>query len=861
MTGVEHTPMMQQYLRIKGEHPDILLFYRMGDFYELFYDDARKAAGLLDITLTERGKSAGQPIPMAGVPYHAVEQYLARLTRLGQSVAICEQVGDPATSKGPVERKVVRVVTPGTLTDESLLDDRRDNLLLAVVGDRDGYGMAWLELASGQFHVKQVADELQLRADIQRLGPAEVLVPESRRETLPGLLEQARACQALPDWHFDPRTASETLCLCFGVQGLDAFDVGGIPLAVCAAGAVARYARDTQGGDLHHVTGLTVERQDGYLIIDAASRRNLEIDVNINGGRDHTLLAVLDSCATAMGSRLLRRWLNNPLRDTGTLQRRHRAIESLLGEIDDAAPREVLRQIGDIERIIPRIALKSARPRDLVRLHDALGRLPALHAALAGCEAELITELTGQVSEYPGLCELLGTAISEDPPALLRDGGILREGYHPELDELRAISRNAGEFLLELEARERERSGLPGLKVKYNRVHGYYIEIGRAHADEVPDDYRRRQTLKNVERYITPELKTFEDRALGAKERALALEKQLYDDLLDELIGHITALQQTAVALATLDVLVAFAGNARHYRLVAPRFVDEAGLRISGGRHLVVEQASPAPFVANDCVLGDGCRMLVITGPNMGGKSTYMRQTALIALLAYTGSWVPADSLEIGPLDRVFTRIGASDDLASGRSTFMVEMTETATILRNATSQSLVILDEIGRGTSTFDGLALAWACAEELAGPLRAFTLFATHYFELTSLADELDAVRNVHLSAASQGDQITFLYEVQPGPASQSYGLQVAALAGVPPAVIAAARRKLVELEQEFVDHVAALSGNRQLSIFAEASERDKPAAGDALLSELGAIEPDSLSPREALELLYRWRQRYGD
>lgn len=859
-SAANHTPMMQQYIRIKGEHPDILVFYRMGDFYEMFFDDARKAAALLDITLTERGKSAGQPIPMAGIPYHAADQYLARLTRQGESVAICEQIGDPATSKGPVERKVVRIITPGTLTEESLLEDKQENLLMAIHAGDDEYGMSWLELSSGRFHSKQVPDNMNLRAEVHRLQPAEILCAESRRHELDSVLAGQDVCHGIPDWQFDFSSAEDVLKQQFNVQNLTAFDMADQPLAQLCAGVVIQYARDTQGDSLQHITGLVCERFGDHVIVDAASRRNLEINTNLQGGREHTLLAALDNCSTAMGSRLLRRWLASPLRDTDALQSRHAAIDNLINSIDLELPRTVLRYIGDIERILPRIALKTARPRDLARLRDALQQMPALHAELKDAHSPLLDQMGEETGEYPQLASHLESAILEDPPALLRDGGVIRRGYSPELDELLTLKENAGEYLLELEARERERTGISGLKVKYNRVHGYYIEISRINSEQVPNDYTRRQTLKNAERFITPELKAFEDRALSARERALALEKQLYSELLETITTDLPALQKTAAAIASLDVLLTHASNARKLRLVAPAYQDSPGIQIIGGRHLVVEQTTTEPFVPNDCELNDNQRMLVITGPNMGGKSTYMRQTALIALLAYTGSWVPADAVHIGPLDRVFTRIGASDDLASGRSTFMVEMTETATILRNATPESLVILDEIGRGTSTFDGLSLAWACAEELADNLLAFTLFATHYFELTSLADELPTVNNVHLSAVEHGKGIAFLYEVKPGPASQSYGLQVASLAGIPQVVIAAARRKLRELENELVSHSMEHTATPQLSMFDGVEEKTEEELGVAgeLASELESISLDELSAKEGLDLLYRWKKK---
>ncbi|NOY17433.1 MAG: DNA mismatch repair protein MutS [Gammaproteobacteria bacterium] len=851
-----HTPMMQQFLRIKAEHPNILLFYRMGDFYELFFDDAKKAAQLLDITLTARGQSAGKPIPMCGVPYHAAEQYLARLTRAGESIAICEQIGDPASSKGPVERKVVRVITPGTLTDESLLDDKKENLLMAISIAPGGYGIAWLELSSGRFHARHLPDVMNLCAELQRLQPAEILVGENAANELADKLPKDINLQRIPDWYLDTKTATDSLKKHFNVQSLAVFDIEENPTALQAAGAVIQYARDTQGDTLPHINGLKTEDHGCYIIIDAASRRNLELDVNLNGGKEHTLLSVLDTCSTSMGSRLLKRWLSSPERNISLLQERHQSIDAMMISTDIDHLNSILRHIGDIERILPRIALRSARPRDLSALRLALKQLPRIHDALTELDSPLIEHLLTQVGQYPALTVYLTQAIVDEPPALLRDGGVIKRGFNSDLDELQTLKTNAGQYLLDLEVRERERSGINGLKVKYNRVHGYYIEISRLHSEQVPDDYARRQTLKNVERFITPELKKFEERALSAKERALTLEKQLYSDLLDRINQDLNLLQKTALAIATIDVIASAAVNAKRFNLVAPTYLSAPGIYVKGGRHLVVEQSSAKPFVANHCALSDKTRMLVITGPNMGGKSTYMRQTALIALLAYTGSYLPADKVEIGPIDRIFTRIGASDDLASGRSTFMVEMTETATILRNATAESLVILDEIGRGTSTFDGLSLAWACAEELAGKIQAFTLFATHYFELTSLSEELDTVRNVHLTAVESNDSITFLYEVKDGPASQSYGLQVASLAGVPQSVIAMAKGKLLQLENKLVKH----SDGHQLSIF-DAIDVDGNEHSDNFAEEIAALNPDRMSAREALDLIYRWKEQIKD
>ncbi|MGM0912975.1 MAG: DNA mismatch repair protein MutS [Pseudomonadota bacterium] len=853
--SAQHTPMMAQYLKIKREHPDVLLFYRMGDFYELFFDDARRAAALLDITLTQRGQSAGQPIPMAGVPYHSAEGYLARLVAAGESVAICEQIGDPATSKGPVERRVVRIVTPGTLYDEALLDARRDNLLVAVHAAGERIGLAWLELSSGRFSVLEVEGEGEMLAELQRLDPAELLVAESL--SLPPALEGRRGLRRQSDWLFDLESATRLLCDQFGVQDLRGFGCAHLAAAITAAGVLVEYARDTQRSRLPHVTAIGVESRDDAVVIDAASRRNLEIDVNLGGSGDNTLASVLDTTATAMGSRLLKRWLNRPLRDRERVQSRQSAVTLLLEADGYEALRDSLKAIGDVERILARVALYSARPRDLARLRDAFNALPDLEARLADYpEGSTLDELKHHIRPYPELAATLNRALVENPPVVIRDGGVLAEGYDAELDEHRGLAEHAGDYLVRLETRERERTGLPGLKVGYNRVHGYYIEIPRAQAKDAPADYIRRQTLKNAERFIIPELKEFEDKALSAKSRALAREKLLYEGLLDTLNAELDALQASARALAALDVLCAFAERARALEFVRPHLAEAPGIAIRGGRHPVVERVSDAPFVPNDLMMGDDRRMLVITGPNMGGKSTYMRQAALIVLLAHTGSFVPADAAEIGPVDRIFTRIGSSDDLAGGRSTFMVEMTETASILHNATDESLVLMDEIGRGTSTFDGLSLAWASAEHLTRT-RAFTLFATHYFEMTALPEQAEGVANVHLTAAEHRDGIVFMHRVEEGPASQSYGLQVAQLAGVPQGVIARAREKLAQLEQQEVDQ-----GSRPAS--ADGGAAAAPLQNDLfastphpLVEELGGLSLDELTPRQALELLYRWRE----
>ncbi|WP_252275683.1 DNA mismatch repair protein MutS [Pseudomonas subflava] len=848
-----HTPMMQQYWKLKNQHPDLLMFYRMGDFYELFYDDAKKAAALLDITLTARGSSAGQSIPMAGIPFHSAEGYLARLVKFGESVAICEQIGDPATSKGPVERQVVRIITPGTISDEALLDERRDNLVGAVLGDEKLFGLATLDITSGRFSVQELKTWENLLAELERLAPAELLIPDDWPQGLP--LEKRRGVRRRAPWDFERDSARKSLCQQFGVQDLKGFGCEGLTLAIGAAGCLLVYAKETQRTALPHLRNLRHERLDDTVILDGASRRNLELDTNLAGGRDNTLQSVVDRCQTAMGSRLLTRWLNRPLRDRSVLEARQEAIACLLDRYRFELLQPQLKDIGDVERILARIGLRNARPRDLARLRDALAALPQLQSAMAELDAPHLAELAVNIRTYPELADLLARAIIDNPPAVIRDGGVLKTGYDAELDELQSISENAGQYLMDLETREKERTGLANLKVGYNRVHGYFIELPSKQAESAPADYIRRQTLKGAERFITPELKTFEDKALSAKSRALAREKQLYEELLELLIGQLAPLQDTAGALAELDVLSNLAERALNLDLNRPRFVDEPCMRIDQGRHPVVEQVLDTPFVANDLGLDDATRMLIITGPNMGGKSTYMRQTALIVLLAHIGSYVPAAACELSLVDRIFTRIGSSDDLAGGRSTFMVEMSETANILHNATDRSLVLMDEVGRGTSTFDGLSLAWSAAEHLA-KLRAWTLFATHYFELTVLPESEPVVANVHLNATEHNERIVFLHHVLPGPASQSYGLAVAQLAGVPGPVIQRAREHLARLETTSLPHDMPRS---------EPGQPAAPLQSDMfavlphpVLEELGKINPDDLSPRRALELLYTWKTR---
>ena len=837
--------MMQQYLRIKAEHPDVLVFYRMGDFYELFYEDARKAAELMDITLTSRGQSAGEPIPMAGIPVHAAEQYLGRLVRLGESVAICEQIGDPATSKGPVERQVVRVLTPGTLTDESLLEERRDNLLVGLGRDAEGYyGIASLDLSAGRFVVQEFSGEEALLGELERLQPAELLISEDF--TLPAMLTHSKALRRLPPWHFDTEAASRQLNEQFGTRDLSGFGCQDMPVAVGAAGALLQYVKDTQRAALPHLRGLRSELRQDSVIMDAATRRNLELDQAQSGQKQHSLVAVLDKCVTAMGSRMVRRWLHRPLRDRQPLAMRHQCIEALLQARLFEVLREQLRGGSDLERILSRVALQSARPRDLTALRDTLARLPDIQALLRSDSDPLLGELSSRIQEHPKVVKLLRRALPDIPAAIIRDGGVIAEGYDSELDELRTLSEKSDQILLDMETAERERSGIANLKIRYNRVHGYYIEVSRSQSDQVPDNYQRRQTLKGAERFITPELKEHEDKVLGARSKALEREKALYAELLQQLLGQIRLLSTCAEGLSELDVLCCLAERADTLNWSRPDMSEDAGIDIRGGRHPVIEQVNEEPFVPNDVQFDENRRLLIITGPNMGGKSTYMRQTALIALLACTGSFVPADSARIGPLDRIFTRIGASDDLASGRSTFMVEMTETANILNNATSSSLVLIDEIGRGTSTYDGLALAWAVAREL-GMLKAYTLFATHYFELTSLPEELSTTANVHLDAVEHAEQIVFLHTVKDGPASRSYGIQVAALAGVPEQVLEQSRKLLRQLEAGDSQFAAQpTKPQQQIDMFV--SNHESP-----LAEALQGIKPDDLTPRQALDLLY--------
>lgn len=849
----QHTPMMRQYLTIKAENPDVLLFYRMGDFYELFYDDAKKAAALLDISLTKRGASAGEPIPMAGVPYHAVEGYLAKLVQLGESVAICEQVGDPALAKGqPVERKVVRIVTPGTVSDEALLPERLDNLLAAVYQEKEKFGLATLDMTSGRFQISEPENPETLRAELQRLAPVELLYCEDFAAMT--LIEHAKGLRRRPIWEFEPGTAVQLLNRQFGTKDLKAFGVEKAILGLCAAGCLLHYAKETQRTALPHIQSISLIENTENIQLDAATRRNLELTQNLAGGTENTLAAVLDKCVTPMGSRLLKRWIHQPIRQISKLQQRQNTIKALLEQdlVSELQPH--LQQVGDMERILARVALRTARPRDLTRLRTALEQLPWINQLLK--TSSNLTAFSSIIGEFSELFDLLQRAIIDSPPLLIRDGGVIAEGYNAELDEWRSLADGATQYLEELERRERESTGIDTLKVGFNAVHGYYIQISQGQAHKAPMHYVRRQTLKNAERYIIPELKTYEDKVLKAKGASLALEKQLYDEIFDQILPHLGALQLSSLTLAELDVLANLAERADTLNYVQPEFSQDIGLHIENGRHPVVEQVIKEPFIANPVQLNSARHLLVITGPNMGGKSTYMRQTALITLMAHIGSFVPAEKAVIGQIDRIFTRIGASDDLASGRSTFMVEMTEMANILHQATEKSLVLIDEIGRGTSTYDGLSLAWACAEWLAKKIRSLTLFATHYFELTTLPEQIAGTANVHLDALEHNNSIAFMHSVQEGAASKSYGLAVAALAGVPQNVIKLAKQKLAYLEK-----VSAQSADKKTQDLrnlhqsqGELALLEEDDSKKAVLEMLEKLDPDDLTPKQALAYLYQ-------
>lgn len=841
--------MMRQYLRIKEESPNALLFYRMGDFYELFFDDAKRASQLLDITLTARGKTAGQAIPMAGVPYHAAEQYLSRLLKLGEAVAICEQIGDPAKAKGPVKRKIVRVLTPGTITDDYLLNERQDNLLVAIaeenINKQSVYAIASIDISSGRFFLLSLNNKTALINEIERLKPAEILYEEDKKPNL----ASDYPLTSRPPWHFDHDTATQLLTHQLGTTDLKGFGCDKHPLAVIAAGALLHYVNETQRQALPHITQLHIETNDEGITLDAATRRNLELESSLFGEHKNTLLALLDKTVTGMGGRLLRRWLNKPLKDQQRLRNRHQAVSSLIEHYHYEALQTELRAMGDIERISSRIAMGSARPRDLSTLRSSLRTIPAIKQLLVTRQHPHLATLEQNTLHHAELLDLLERSIIDNPPVLIRDGGVIADGYDTQLDELRSLRDNSEAYLLDLETREKQRTGIKNLKVAYNRIHGYYIEVPRSHSNDVPADYLRRQTLKAVERFIVPELKKFEDKVLSAKERSLAREKYIYENLLHNIAETLPELKTTAKSIAELDVLANFAERAITLQLNMPELSSETGIDIQAGRHPVVEATLDAPFVPNDITLNHNRRMLIITGPNMGGKSTYMRQVVLIVIMASIGSYVPAQSARIGPIDRIFTRIGAHDDLSSGRSTFMVEMTEAANILNNATANSLVLMDEIGRGTSTYDGLSLAWTFAEYLANEKKALTLFATHYFEMTALPDTNHCIKNVHINAAEHGDKIVFLHNVQEGPASKSYGLQVAQLAGVPKEVIQNAHKKMRRLEQSN-PHTVDVREIQQLALSFPA-ETDE--AAETLKKAISMLELDTMTPRQALDALY--------
>lgn len=853
--------MMTQYLAIKADHPEILLFYRMGDFYELFFDDAKKASALLNISLTARGKANDEPIPMAGVPYHAAENYLSKLVKMGQSVAICEQIGDPATSKGPVERKVVRIVTPGTITDEALLDEYSESILAGIYEQKEQFGLAYIELASGRFSIIDCPSEQALSAALSRIRPTEVLYPEAC--TFVHLLQNYTGKQKRPVWEFDKETALNKLNQQFGTLNLDGFGINPSSISIQSAGCILQYINETQRTTLTHITSINQESTRHHLLMDAATQQNLELTRNLRGGRENTLLSAIDTCSTSMGSRLLQRYLHAPCSDANEIKHRHRIIEALLNnDVDDV--KDLLKHIGDIERVLARVALRSARPRDFARLSIALNSLPAMQSCLTKLSEDSnntrykddIQVFQNNISQFDELNKLLLNAIIDNPPVVLRDGGVIKPGYNSELDELRNLADGATDYLHQLEQRERERTGIATLKVNYNKVHGFYIEVSRANSQQVPADYIRRQTLKNNERYIIPELKEHEDKVLTSQGRALALEKRLYEALFDQIMPALNALMLSAAYLAKLDVLSCFAERAINLDLSKPRLSEHNELSFNNGRHIVVEQVMQSPFIANPLHLDSKSRMLMITGPNMGGKSTYMRQTALIVILSYIGCFVPANNAVIGPIDQIFTRIGAADDLASGRSTFMVEMTETANIMHNASANSLVLMDEIGRGTSTYDGLSLAWACAQQLAEKTRCFTLFATHYFELTELAEQFSTVENVHLSALEHNDDIKFMHKVEAGAASGSFGLQVAKLAGVPKPIIHLAKQKLQQLEAQPAI-VTKPSETGHIQSTATQLSMDLPAP-HWLEQAISAIDLDSLTPREAQAVLYQLKNQ---
>ncbi len=867
----QHTPMMQQYLRIKAQHPNNLLFYRMGDFYELFFDDAKKASKLLDITLTARGKSSNKPIPMAGIPYHAADNYLAKLIKQGVSVAICEQIGDPATSKGPVERKVVRTLTPGTITDEALLTSNQECLLSALYRDKNTFGLASIELSTGRLSIMECHSEIEIVAEFERIKPSELIIQEDTKLTLPDYLEIPT--NTVNASYFNNKNTEQLLQHYFSDLNIDIQNLDNSTLSKLAIGALLKFLKKAHYEQLSHIRAIKLDDLNNVIHLDSTTRRNLELESSINGSDKNTLFHVINNTVTPMGARLLRRWLSRPLRDSHTISLRHEAITLLLKNYEFEQITPLLKGIGDLERILTRIAFKSARPRDLTRLALALARLPEIQTQITRTTKDTsqqnsrLQNIATKINEFPNIVSLLQNAIIEEPPLLIRDGGVIATGYDAQLDEFRMLSQNASDILVKIETEQRAETGISTLKVGFNKVHGYYIEVSRAQSDKVPDYYQRRQTLKNAERFIIPELKKHEDKVLSAGERALAREKYLYDELLVKLNVDLQHLQTCTDGLAELDVLTNLADRADQLQLNCPTFTTKKQIAINAGRHLIIEQAQQIPFTPNDTLLTEQRSMKIITGPNMGGKSTYMRQTALIVILAYMGSFVPAKKTILGPIDQIFTRIGASDDLASGRSTFMVEMTETANILKNATKNSLVLMDEIGRGTSTYDGLALAWASAVSILKNINAMTLFATHYFELTKIPEQYKNCNNIHLGAKEIGHQIIFQYELQQGAANKSYGIHVASLAGVPLDVIKIAQQRLKEFETNEINQELSksLTDNSQTSLDFNSAKNDNTPenimAIQKLADTLQQIEPDNLSPREALEQLYKLKNIIND
>ncbi len=846
MNETSHPPMIRQYLSIKADYPNDLLFYRMGDFYELFFEDAVVAADLLEITLTSRGKNRGTPIPMCGVPFHAVDNYLSRLVAMGRSAVICEQVGDPNATRGPVERRVQRIVTPGTLTEESLLDATHESVLMAIntyAAKHHYAGVAWINLSTGLFSVAATRSRTELSTLVDSVRPTEVLVPEGAKEKW----DNATPRQLDP-LRFDSALGTSMLANHFGTKDLTGFGIAKLDLVVGAAAAALTYAQEACRQPLDFIEAIRLHSDSSILHMDAQTRRNLEIDRRIQSSDQHgTLFDVVDFTATPMGSRLVRHWLNEPCRDIEIVRARHEVVEGLLEQRMSDSLAKTLRPVGDLQRIVTRIAMGTATPRDLVRTKVAIQCHSQVLELIEKLDLPNEIEALAQHSGLNKVRNLIERAIVDEPPATSREGGMIAQGFDAALDELRAVRSEASNYLQDLEQRERDRTGVPTLRVGHNRVHGYYIELTRAQSSEVPDDYVRRQTLKNTERFVTQELWEFEEKYLRSESDALEREKRLYADLVATIGESAKQLRQAADALARIDVLNGFAEAAREHGYIRPEFTDSSSLSIEDGKHPVLSAGPGLDFVPNSIDMHEFRRMLVVTGPNMGGKSTYMRQTALIVILAYAGSFVPAKRAVIGPIDGIFTRIGASDDLSGGQSTFMVEMTETANILHNATSSSLVLLDEIGRGTSTYDGLALALAIAHSMAQTVRAFTLFSTHYFELTALAQKLETVHNVHLNAVEHNRKVVFLHSVEDGPASQSYGIHVARLAGIPGRVLQHARNQLHKLEQ-----LAIKSGeSNYIDLFEEHLEHedyDHPA-----IERLRQTDLDELSPRAAHELLY--------